>query len=1005
MLVALLSASCADLLRIDRFTFQGDSPGGTGGESDRDEGDVGGKASPAGRPATWFTDAAGAANDSEAEVGKDTGEPEFDCVSDARAALTCRPECEEHPCGGYLWWGGVVPVELSANLSLPQRLLLDQAAQGWATNPVLSFVHCKNDKCSDAGYERWLRVETGPALALSPSVPTGPQTLQLAPSTSSELLMHEVGHVLGLPDAWQRPDRDRYVRLSESAFCSGDAHWDPTTCTLGSAEASEQPYRRTTGLFGPFESGSAMNLAGPEVCELKEPAVDRALPTALDRSAVIELYRTADAWSPFAPLGRPVDDQRPLDYQLATGVTIVGRPALSTRGYPGVEMYARGSDGKLYWATRGMGDDEGGPQWQVLGEGFDSDPHAISWHWNHTDVFARGTDGNVYGIALSDDVTPYTLQWGDWENIGRPDDVGVDSAPTAVRMSDGELSVFVRGTDDLLYRKIYDGTLGKWGRWTPVIEDVYFSGSVAAVGRDHDFIELVGVAAEGGLRWLTLQGPYVYASSLLPGENDIQEGSSPALVYSPGLDHFVHFDLFVQTSAGHLAQRTYQDDWGEWQDLGGMLSSSPTATGTRARPHVDVAAVIEDNGKPGVWLRSWPYERPCYVGASACGECEEACNGACPRFVRLVGNPFFYKRLPYDDVIIARAENGHIYEFDRAPQGWSVVDLSMAAPAAPLAASDPVAYARSDGYYAVVYAGIDGSVVQLSSQAGKTWASEVLTGYAELGPTSGTPHAHVQSDGTNSVLSVNLDFSHLDYGHLYQLSQTDGQWHGSDLSAQTGAPTASGSPLPFRRADGTDAFVYRAGGSLIEMYQAAGDWVINDITSPQSAPSAAGDGTPYITMEGGNAIVYRDNDGNVYELFAPWDSHAFELINLTQEARDFWGSADPTPLALGDPRGYVRGNGWNAVVYRTYAGEICEIRQDPEFGNWVWQVISVEAGDAPDTIFDPLPFVTSSELGVLYVDRDGKLWELFSGPDYWSAILIYDQSTPRTAAAAARTSH
>ena len=61
----------------------------------------------------------------------------------------------------------------------------------------------------------------------------------------------------------RRPDRDRYVQLSEAAFCGANSHWDPSICALG----SEQPVGETTADDG-RRRGDAGFLSGLYLVDL-----------------------------------------------------------------------------------------------------------------------------------------------------------------------------------------------------------------------------------------------------------------------------------------------------------------------------------------------------------------------------------------------------------------------------------------------------------------------------------------------------------------------------------------------------------------------------------------------------------------------------------------------------------------------------------------------------------------------------------------------------------------
>ena len=90
--------------------------------------------------------------------------------------------------------------------------------------------------------------------------------------------------------------------------------------------------------------------------------------------------------------------------------------------------------------------------WESLGGTLTSGPAAASWSANRLDVFVRGTDNAMYhkwwdGI------------WYDWENLGGEN----TSGPAAASWGSDHLDIFAMGTDSALWHRGFDRGWHDWG--------------------------------------------------------------------------------------------------------------------------------------------------------------------------------------------------------------------------------------------------------------------------------------------------------------------------------------------------------------------------------------------------------------------------------------------------------------------------------------------------------------------------------------------------------------
>ncbi len=711
-----------------------------------------------------------------------------------------------------------------------------------------------------------------------------------------------------------------------------------------------------------------MNLAGDAICEFDDPAADRALPTAADISAAIELYRTSSDWTAFAPLGRDIDPNQPLQYSLAEDVFAAGSPAVASSGYPQVQVYVLGSDKSVYYkfqdydppnaVYKDWGD------WVSLGCCFDGDPAAVSWGYPRMDLFAR----SVLGIVQWRSLTPsgQFLMWGEWKELA-PLDVTVASAPAVTSRGRGSLDLFVRGGDDYLYWSTYDADT--WSAWTK-LGDRPIAGKPAVASTHHDRIDVVAAGQDGTLQHLRFfeedwDLDYVTVDGALEAE------TSPALAASVGDLH-----LFVHApQTHHLLERVFEaGSWGEWRDLGGRLQGSPGALGFSAKTHVEVAAQVGDAAQTGIWLRSWPSPRPCLVAGDSCGTCAEPCNGHCPVLSPPLGNPSFHIDAAGNDAWTFRTTDQHLYRITGVADPV-LLDLNVhtsSGPGAARLASDPQAYVRYDGIESIAYTAVDQDIYEVYRYEG-AWASGILSQYANAPYSAGPAFPYRRSDGYNSVVFRGLD------QEIHEIYLYGGRWYSGSLTGYTGASLAAGDPKPFIRADNGNAVIFRTpDGELHEIYLLGFNWFTGNLSLAAGAVAAQGDGYGYVRSDLQNAVVYRGVDSDIYELLAAYDGHTWAALSLT--------AAAGMPKAKGDARGYVRSDGVDAVVYAGVDDHVYELRRVG--ASWEGEDISAAS---PTATGDPIPYVRSDGTSAMaYLGTDQRLHELMLENDTWVRRTLYE---------------
>src|SRR5207302_1222099 len=122
-----------------------------------------------------------------------------------------------------------------------------------------------------------------------------------------------------------------------------------------------------------------------------------------------------------------------------------------------LNVFARGTDGNLW--QKGFDSSFGGWQpWQNLGTPsgltLTQDPGAVSWGTNRVDVFVIASDGNVWHRTFT------SSGWGGWESWGAPTGITWASGVDASSWGSGHLDVFGAGNDGAVWHRAWDSATG-----------------------------------------------------------------------------------------------------------------------------------------------------------------------------------------------------------------------------------------------------------------------------------------------------------------------------------------------------------------------------------------------------------------------------------------------------------------------------------------------------------------------------------------------------------------
>ena len=122
-----------------------------------------------------------------------------------------------------------------------------------------------------------------------------------------------------------------------------------------------------------------------------------------------------------------------------------------------------------------------------------SDPTAVSWGPNRIDVFVRGSDNGLWHKAWDGG------SWSGWDGRGGT----LTAAASASSCANGHLDVFVRGTDNALWRQGFDGS--SWSGWSSVGGN-WTSGPSAVCRRGTAVIDLFARGTDNALWTLPVLG-------------------------------------------------------------------------------------------------------------------------------------------------------------------------------------------------------------------------------------------------------------------------------------------------------------------------------------------------------------------------------------------------------------------------------------------------------------------------------------------------------------------
>jgi hypothetical protein len=268
-------------------------------------------------------------------------------------------------------------------------------------------------------------------------------------------------------------------------------------------------------------------------------------------------------------------------------------PAVCSWGPGRLDVFATGTNYHL-WHT--WWDGTGWHSWEDLGDpsfGIGSAPTAVSWGAGRIDVFATG------GVGVSNLLHKWFYNgWHDWENLGVPPGKDLSgysgifgySAPAACSWGNGRLDIFALGSDGQLWQLWFSSG---WHDWYPLGRPsgylVGSPGAVATVSWGYQRIDIFIRGGDGNLWQLWYNGAWqpwhrfddTRNLGVSPYETSGCNTAYGYEFYAPAVCSMGanRLDVFFVNHYGYLEQLWFNGAWQPLYQVGGyyFMSASPSA--------------------------------------------------------------------------------------------------------------------------------------------------------------------------------------------------------------------------------------------------------------------------------------------------------------------------------------------------------------------------------------------------------------------------------------------
>jgi len=205
---------------------------------------------------------------------------------------------------------------------------------------------------------------------------------------------------------------------------------------------------------------------------------------------------------------------------------------------------------------------------------FDESPGAASWAPTRLDVFWRGT---------GDDEAIYRRWWDSkapWSPVATLGGA-TSSSPAVAAPASKRLDMYVRGLDNAVWQRRYDGTA--WSGWSALGGFTYAS-PAAAARRDTSIVDVFTRGADNAIYHRYRNGSIWSSGWASIGAPPGGASSAPAAVSNgPG-----RVDVLVRGADSAIWRTTWTTSWSAWTSVGGLVTSSAPAVTSRGTDRLDL---------------------------------------------------------------------------------------------------------------------------------------------------------------------------------------------------------------------------------------------------------------------------------------------------------------------------------------------------------------------------------------------------------------------------------